>query len=95
VKLVWTGAARADRRQIFEYIEVENPRAAAELDNQFERAAALLQTHPEMGRPGRLPGTREFVVHRRYFLLYQVDADTVRILGVVHTARLWPPAPGD
>jgi addiction module RelE/StbE family toxin len=91
VKLVWTDPATADRQAIYDYIEVDNPKAAAALDDRFERAADRLVAHPQMGRPGRIPGTRELIVHRRYFLLYEIDGDVVRILSVMHTSRQWPP----
>lgn len=91
MKLVWTAPAIGDRRAIYDYVDAENPRAAAELDEQFERAANLLRTHPEMGRPGRIAGTRELIVRRRYFLLYEISDNMVAILAVVHTSRLWPP----
>lgn len=45
-----------------------------------------------MGKPGRIMGTRELVVHRHYFLVYELHTDTVYILAVVHTSRQWPPA---
>jgi plasmid stabilization system protein ParE len=44
-----------------------------------------------MGRPGQIPGTRELIPHESYRVVYEVQADTVWILALVHTARLWPP----
>lgn len=44
-----------------------------------------------MGRPGQIPGTRELIPHESYRLVYEVQAGTVWILALVHTARLWPP----
>lgn len=44
-----------------------------------------------MGRPGQIPGTRELIPHESYRLVYEVLADTVWILALVHTARPWPP----
>lgn len=42
-----------------------------------------------MGRPGQIPGTRELIPHESYRLV-GVQADTVWILALVHTARQWP-----
>lgn len=91
MKLAWTAPAVADRVKIYDYIEAESPSAAVKMDARFEEAAERLLRHPEMGRSGRVPGTRELIVHRHYFLLYQLAGDTVQILAVVHTARQWPP----
>ena len=88
----WTVAARADRLEIYEYIESDNSRAAAALDDRFEEVADRLSRFPHMGRPGRMTNTREFVAHPNYILVYEIDGQTVRILRVVHSARLWPPS---
>jgi toxin ParE1/3/4 len=46
-----------------------------------------------MGRPGRVPGTREFVIARTpYVVPYRVRGDAIEILRVYHGARLWPAA---
>lgn len=92
MKIVWAETALADREAIYDYIEADNPRAAAELDRLFDLAARRLVDHPELGRPGRIAGTRELVAHPRYLLLYEIDADRLTILAVVHTSRKWPPA---
>ena len=90
MKLEWTRSARADREAIFDYIEADNPRAAAVLDKRFEGAADRLLRSPKLGRPGRVEGTREFVVHRHYILIYELSAETVHILRILHTSRIWP-----
>jgi plasmid stabilization system protein ParE len=36
------------------------------------------------------PGTRELIPHESYRLVYEVEGDTVWILALVHTARMWP-----
>jgi toxin ParE1/3/4 len=91
VKLVWTRGARIDRAAIYDYIEAENPRAAVELDEQFDRRAAQLTTHPMIGRGGRVQNTRELVVGPGYLLVYDIEGDTIRILRVLHGAQQWPP----
>ena len=92
MKLVWTRPAREDRKAIREYIAIDNPSAALDIDELLSEKAARLMDHPSLGRPGRLQGTREFVAHRNYILIYDVAGDLVRILRVLHAARQWPPA---
>lgn len=73
------------------YIAKDSPRMAAEFVVQMRDSAAMLANHPEMGRPGRISGTRELVVTRfSYILPYRVRGGTVEILRVFHTARQWP-----
>lgn len=91
MNVLWTPEAEQDRDDIWEYIATDSPRAAARIDRLFSEAAAHLASHPEIGKPGRIAGTREFLPHRSYRLVYEGDQDTVWILALVHTARLWPP----
>lgn len=87
----WTPEATQDRDYIYDRIEADNPAAAADLDELFERKSASLTGHSALGRPGRVTGTRELVVHRNYILVYDVAGDEVRILRVLHARRQWPP----
>jgi plasmid stabilization system protein ParE len=44
-----------------------------------------------MGRPGRVPGTRELVVAGTpYVVAYRVAASQIDVLAVIHAARRWP-----
>jgi toxin ParE1/3/4 len=92
VKLVWTRLAQEDRRVIREHIASDNPNAALVIDGLISEKAARLVNVPEMGKRGRVPETRELVVHRSYVLIYAIKADQVQVLRVLHTARQWPPA---
>lgn len=94
MRLFWTPEAVDDRRSIYEYIEADNPRAALILDELIAEKAALLRDHPELGRKGRVDGTRELVANRNYVLIYDIVGDLVRVLRVLHTARKWPNAGG-
>lgn len=91
----WTPEAERDRADIWDYIAADNPGAAARMDMLFSAAADRLATHPKMGKTGTIPGTREWIAHASYRLVYEVDLDrgTVWILALVHTARQWPPVP--
>lgn len=91
MKLFWTLEARQDRRDAREYIARDNPTAAVALDEMFTRKARSLLAHPALGRPGRVAGTRELIVHRNYLLVYDVADQAVRILRVLHARRQWPP----
>ena len=82
--------ARQDRRAVFDYIEMRDVRAALEMDKLFSRKANKLTTVPQLGKPGRVPGTRELVAHKRYVLVYEVAGDQIQVLRVLHTARKWP-----
>ena len=88
--LVWTRLAAADRREIRAWIAQDNPAAALHLDQRLSEAAQHLVEHPDLGRPGRVPGTRELVIHQNYILVYDSGGDRVRVLRVLHAARQWP-----
>ena len=90
MRVFWATAAEQDRADIIDYIGQDNPLAAIRMDELFAKAAARLAEHPLLGRTGNIPGTRELIPHESYRLVYEVDGDTVWILALVHTARLWP-----
>lgn len=92
MRLIWTRPSSADRIAIREYIALDNPAAALALDELFSEKVASLTDHPDLGRPGRVVGTRELVVHYNYIVVYDTRSDLVRILRVVHAAQQWPPA---
>lgn len=91
MKVLWTSAALRDRLAIWDYIAAENPQAAERMYQLFRLAPEQLKDNPLSGRPGSVDGTRELFPHENYRLVYEVHGDTVWILALVHTARLWPP----
>lgn len=50
----------------------------------------MLANYSNVGRQGRVEGTREWVAHKNYVVAYRVLEDRVQILSVMHSARLWP-----
>lgn len=92
MELLWTPEAIQDREDIYDYIEADNPAAAVALDMLFAARAGSLPNHPNLGKPGRIAGTRELVVHQHYILVYDNVGDRVRVLRVLHAARQWPPS---
>ena len=97
MKLVWLPRAQQLRYAQLDYIAAENPQAAVHMDEEIEQQAEHLREHPDMGRVGRVKGTRELVVQRTPFILvYRVHpkAQRVEIWRVLHGAQQWPiPSP--
>jgi len=71
------------------YIARDNPRAAVAMVDRIVAAAEALCRHPEMGRRGRVAGTRELVVSP-FVIAYRPATNAVEILAVIHSARRWP-----
>jgi toxin ParE1/3/4 len=94
VRVVWTPEAQQDRNDVWSYIAADNPRAAARMDELFSEAAARLASFPQLGKAGRIAGTRELIPHESYRLVYEIEGDTIWVLALVHTARQWPPFRG-
>lgn len=91
MKLLWTDEALREIGDIIDYIAADNPSAARALTDRIISAVeTILPENPKAGRPGRVAGTRELLVHRSYIAAYSVDADRIVVLTVRHAARLWP-----
>jgi len=90
LRLIWKPFALEDRERIMDYIALDNPKAALQLDMLFEQKADQLLTFPELYKTGRIEGTREAVVHPNYVMVYMMDGDTISILRILHSAQDWP-----
>lgn len=91
MRVFWATAAEQDRADIIDYIGEDNPLAAIRLDELFSEAADLLAELPHLGKVGSVVGTRELIPHENYRLVYEIRDESVWILTLIHTARLWPP----
>jgi len=91
MKIRWFRRALNQLGAAEDYVAEDNPDAARELVARIERAVARLADYPELGRTGRVEGTRELVVSRTpYIVAYRVRDDEVVVLAVQHAARQWP-----
>lgn len=89
--IVWSAQAIADLRMIRGYIAEVNPGAAAGVARRILEAVETLREFPGIGRPGRMPNTRELVVTGTpYIVPYRVAHGRVEIIAVIHGARTWP-----
>ena len=76
MKLHWTRPALSDFIEAQHYIARENPAAAQEVAQRVWDAASQLPTHSELGRPGNVGGTREWVVTKSpYPLPYRLSPE--------------------
>jgi plasmid stabilization system protein ParE len=73
------------------YIAADDTAAARLVVKRILDAVAMLAEQPGLGRPGRVPGTRELIVAKtRYLVPYRVRGETVEVLRVFHTSRRLP-----
>ena len=91
MQITWHRRARQDLQAVREYIAAVNPGAARQVAQRILQAVGLLVEQPSLGRPGRVPETRELVITGTpYIVAYRVVDDTIVILRVLHGARQWP-----
>jgi plasmid stabilization system protein ParE len=87
-KIRWTEAAYRDLQETYAYMAEDDPETAADVITGIQDAANLLSTSPGLGRPGRVPNTRELILPRLSFLIaYRLVQRDVEILGVLHMKR--------
>lgn len=87
---VWRKSARAGLLEIIRYIANEDPQAARQLKERLESAVLPLSEHPYLYRPGRVPGTREIVVHPNYLVIYRIAAEHIEVVSVLHARQEYP-----
>ena len=91
MKIIWTKLAAQDLQQARDYIERDDPEAADSMMQKIAKAVENLQSFQNLGRPGRVKGTRELVVVGTPFLVpYRVKKERIEILAVMHGKRRWP-----
>ncbi len=91
MRVRWLRKALRNLDEEAAYIANDDSAAARMVVERVLNAVAMLAQQPDMGRPGRVPGTRELVVPKtRYIVPYRVRGDAVEILRVFHTSRRLP-----
>jgi plasmid stabilization system protein ParE len=91
MRVEWLRKALRNLDEEAAYIAADDASAARLVVVRVLDAVSQLVEQPGLGRPGRVPGTRELVVPRtRYVVPYRVRGDAVQILRVFHTSRRPP-----
>ena len=86
----WSDLAEDDLISIESYIAEDNPTAATVIADRIWTATEILETHPYIGRLGRVEGTRELVVSGTpYIVIYRQYGFSIDILRISHGSQQW------
>lgn len=91
MKIRWSDDALNDLDKLQIYITANNPEAAQEIVERILMTIEFLARQPGLGKPGRVPETRELIVGKTPVIIpYRVEGNTLEILRVYHHSRRWP-----
>jgi addiction module RelE/StbE family toxin len=91
VTIVWSPRAIQHLAHLREYIAHDNPNAANRIASALLEAVKRLAELPNRGRPGRVAGTREWVVPATpYIIPYRLRGDRLEVVAVFHARQKWP-----
>ena len=92
MKILWSPEAIGDLASLQAYIAEDDLAAARRVAlHIIHNIEHLLPNNPQMGRPGRVLGTRELVIPKTPFVVsYRSQRNIIQILRVYHGARRWP-----
>lgn len=91
MRIKWLRTARKNLDAATSYIAGEDPEAAQKAYAHIKKSVEALGDHPEMGRPGRIFGTKELVISGYPFIVpYRIRGKEVHILRVFHTSQRLP-----
>ena len=89
-KLIWTSEAERWLREIYDYIAIHDPVAAANVVNGIYTKSQILQDHSKIGYEYDHESEEEIRIllygHYRITYLIKSDVDEVAVLGVFHGA---------
>ena len=89
--IVWSPRAIEHLAHLREYIARDNPNAAKRIASALLEAIERLAQLPNLGRPGRVAGTRELVVPGTpYIIPYRLRGDRLEVVAVFHARQKWP-----
>jgi plasmid stabilization system protein ParE len=91
MQVKWLRNAAKNLNDATEYIANGNLKVAREFFIHTIESVNKLAQYPELGRAGRVPGTRELVIFGYPDIVpYRIKDGNVEILRVFHTSRIWP-----
>jgi toxin ParE1/3/4 len=91
VIVVWSPRAIGHLAHLRAFITHDDPSAAGRVAITVLKAVERLAEYPNLGRPGRVAGTRELVIPgTAYVIPYRLRGDRVDIVAVLHGRQKWP-----
>jgi toxin ParE1/3/4 len=91
VIIVWSPRAIEHLAHLRSYVARDNPKAANRIASVLLEAVARLAELPNLGRPGRVAGTRERVVPGAPCVIpYRLRGDRLEVIAVFHGRQKWP-----
>jgi toxin ParE1/3/4 len=91
LRLTYTSPALRDLLQIAAELEEKaGPRTSSEWIDSFERQILKLQDTPLIGQRDDAVGGRRRLVASPYLIIYELAAEEIRIVRIVHGARDLP-----
>ena len=88
--LRWVDEAITDLEDIAVHLSERNPAASDRIQALIAQTTLQLPDHPFLYRQGRVPGTREAVVHPNYIVVYRVTDNEVIVAAVLHARQQYP-----
>jgi toxin ParE1/3/4 len=93
MRVRWTTDAADDLERICDYIAESHPESAQRVAQSVVERIGTLETFPQLGRSGRVQGTREIAFPPLPFVaIYEVREEERIVLRVLHGAQRWPVA---
>jgi toxin ParE1/3/4 len=91
LKFIITELALSNIEEIATYYEAKQIGLGSRFVKYYYDQVLILSTMPNIGRMGKVFGTRELVLHEfPYFIVYRVRKDYIQILRIFHQHRQYP-----
>ena len=91
MKIVWSRRAIRHLIALRDYIAADSPHNAAAVAERILKSVELLAAQPQIGRPGRIVGTRELVIpDTPYIIPYRIRGERLELIAVFHGRQKWP-----
>ena len=92
MRVLWSEEAIENLDDIEHYVAQHDALAAYRVVNTiYDYTNRQLSQYPELGRQGRVAGTRELVIPALpYIAAYRQLDREVQVVAVLHARRLWP-----